>query len=69
MSEDDFADQLIADDELRARFREDPVGVCREAGVELTDEQEAKLLAEDWIDKTEDELLALLRGGGIGIWW
>jgi len=65
----DLNDRLIDDAELRDRFRDDPVAVAKEAVTDLSPEQEAKLLAEEWLEKTEDELLALLHDPGIGDWF
>ena len=61
-------DQLVSDEKLRARFREDPAAVLRESGIDLNDEQEGRLQGEDWLKKTEDELLALLKDTGLGFW-
>jgi hypothetical protein len=61
-------DQLLADDELLGRFREDPAAVVKESGIDLNSEQEGRLLGEGWLEKTEDEVLALLRDSGLGFW-
>jgi hypothetical protein len=72
MEDDDVQslnEQLLDDDDLRARFREDPAGVVADAGIDLNDKQEARLLAEDWPEKTDDEVLAVLRDRGISAWF
>lgn len=61
-------DQLITDDALRARFRADPAAVVREAKIDLNTDQEGRLVGEGWLDKTEDEILLLLRETGLGFW-
>jgi len=72
MSDDsiqDLNDRLIEDAELRDRFREDPVTVVKEAGIDLSPEQEARLLAEEWLEKTEEELLSCFHDPGVGDWF
>ena len=49
-----FLDQLIADPELRTRFRTDPEATMREAGL---DEEERRALADtDWSSVPDQEL-------------
>lgn len=61
-------DQLLADSELRQRFLQDPRAVVEEEfEILLSDEQRAKLLAQNWEEKSEDELIELVSGPGVGI--
>jgi hypothetical protein len=64
-------DQLIADRQLRDRFRRDPVAVVEEEfEIELTDEQREKFLSEEWLEKTEEEILSMLHDEpGIFSWF
>ena len=64
----DLTEQLLADDELLQQFQEDPAGVIRDAGIDLDDEQEERLLGENWLEKELDEIRALLRNRGITFW-
>ena len=64
-----LSDRLIEDEDLRARFIDDPVGVVNDAGIETTDDQEQRLADEDWAGKSEDEFIAQVRDTGLGFWF
>jgi len=71
MADDDVEglnDRLISDPEHRRRFQADPVGVVREAGIDLSADQEDRLLAEEWHAKSDDEVLASLEEEGLAAW-
>jgi hypothetical protein len=72
MSDDsiqELTDRLIAEAELRDRFRDDPVAVVAEFEIELDDDQEERLTAEEWLEKDDDEFLSILTTRGLGFWF
>ncbi|HUB76064.1 MAG TPA: hypothetical protein VL977_03360 [Solirubrobacteraceae bacterium] len=71
MADDDVEglnDRLISDPDLRQRFQEDPAGVVREAGIDLRADQEDRLTAAEWHEKSDDEMLAALEDEGLAAW-
>ena len=72
MAEDnvqDLIDRLVAEAELRERFRDDPVAVVEEQGIELDDDHRERLRNEDWAEISDEELEARLRGQDWGFWF
>jgi hypothetical protein len=63
-----LSDALIGDVKLRLRFQHDPVAVFQDHGIELSEAQKAKLLAEEWHKKTEDEVTAKLSEPRLAAW-
>jgi hypothetical protein len=63
-----LSDRLAEDVKLRLRFQHDPVGVMKEAGINLNEEQQERLLAEEWHKKTEDEVYQKLCEPRLAAW-
>lgn len=72
MAEDNvqqLVDRLVADAELRDRFRNEPVVVVEEHGIELDHEHRDRLTGEDWIAISDEEFQVRLRGEDWGFWF
>ena len=72
MAEDNvqrLADRLVADAELRERFRSDPVGVVEENDIELDDEHRERLTSENWAAVSDEEVQTRMRGDDAGFWF
>ena len=72
MAEDnvqELMDRLVAEAELRERFRNDPVEVVEQHGIELDDDHRERLRSEDWTAISDEELQARLRGKDWGFWF
>jgi len=71
MSDDEIeqlSGRLVTDDDLVDRFRQDPVGVMKEEGIDLNEEQEARLKREEWHKKSKHEVLVCVEDPGLGFW-
>lgn len=66
---EEFVEQLSSDSYLRDEFRESPADVVERHGIELSDEQRAKLEGEDWSDVSDDELIERLSTRGAAAWF
>ena len=62
-------EKLLGDADLRAQFAEDPAGVAREHGIDLDDDQEARLTGESWDELSDDEIVAKIQTTGLGFWF
>jgi hypothetical protein len=65
----DFVDRLGNEPALCSEFRESPSEVVERHGIELNDEQRAKLEGEDWSDVSDDELVERLSARGEAAWF
>ncbi len=64
----DFVDRLSNEPDLCNEFRDTPAEVVERHGIDLTDEQRAKLEGEDWSDVSDDELVERLSARGAAAW-
>lgn len=62
----ELIERLSSDSYLRDEFRQSPVEVVEQAGIELTDEQRELLEGEDWSSVSDDELIERLGQRGTG---
>lgn len=72
MAEDniqELMDRLVADEELRERFRSDPVEVVERHGIELDDDQRERLRSADLRAVSDEELQARCQSGDWEIWF
>jgi hypothetical protein len=72
MSEEDIRelqDRLLADEELRERFRQSPHEVLEEHGIELDEDERQRLHDADLPSRSDDELHATLTEKGLGTLW
>lgn len=64
----ELVDRLSNEPDLCSEFRESPSEVVERHGIELTDEQRAKLEGEDWSDVSDEELVDRLSARGAAAW-
>lgn len=72
MAEDNvqqLVDRLVADAELRERFRSDPVEVVEQHGIELDNIHRERLRKEDWTAIADEDLVARFPREDWGFWF
>jgi hypothetical protein len=72
MAEDNvqqMVDGLLADAELRDRFRSDPVVVVEEFAIELDDDKRERLRGGNWAEISDEELQRRLPNEDWGFWF
>jgi hypothetical protein len=57
-----FLDRVLNDPQLRTRFRSDPAGTMREAG--LDDQQRQALAGTNWSEVSDEELVQRISKAG-----